>query len=96
MKYLIIDGMAFGTGVRNGVEGGFIDIEEFDISETLSKKLKQWLLEYEDEHYNGYADPININKLDNKGIEIAKLFRSELKDCKVEYYSNGKTKMIKL
>ncbi len=85
--YLTVDGYFVGTGIRDSVEGGFVELELLAISPGLKDRIKKWVLQYEVEHYNDYADEENIEKLDIEGREIAILLKKELVDVKVKYYS---------
>lgn len=88
-RYLVVDGMINGTGVRDQYDGGYIDPELLGISPTLIARLHNWLKKYEEEHYAGYINQILIQELDKEGVEISKAIKAELKDCKISYYSNA-------
>ena len=89
MKYLIIDGMLHGTGIRDGNTGGYIEPDKLELSKPLIARLGKWLLEYEDEHYNEFSNQKIVAKLDNEGQKISALIKSELIDVKVDYFSNA-------
>lgn len=88
MKYLIIDGMLNGTGIRDKYEGGYISLESLGLTDKLKKKIKTWLNAYELEHYNGYANEQKILELDKKGFEIATEIKTTL-NAKVIYFSSA-------
>jgi hypothetical protein len=88
MKYLIIDGMLNGTGIRDKYNGGYLYPEDLNLNASTVELLNKWLVEYEIEYYKEYNDAIKINVLDSKGIEIANIIKVEL-NCKVEYYSDA-------
>lgn len=90
MKYLVIDGLLHGTGVRDYYEGGYIYPEDLGLSSDLIKKLNDWLLRYEEEHYNGFSDIKLVDHLDIEGKDIAHAIKQELLEVKVDYYSAGK------
>lgn len=90
--YLTVDGYFHGTGIRDSVEGGLVELELLSISLDLKKKITKWVLQYEIEHYNGYADMQNIERLDLEGKEIAILLKKELIDVKVIYNSAATNK----
>jgi hypothetical protein len=90
MMYLIVDGMASGTGIRDAVNGGFLKLNTLETSSDFNEKLLSWLRAYENEHYNSYSDDAIVNALDKRGIELARELSDELKDAKVEYYSSAK------
>lgn len=85
--YLTVDGYFHGTGIRDSVEGGFVELELLAISPSLKERIRKWVLQYEVEHYNNYANEKNIENLDREGKEIAILLKKELIDVKVKYYS---------
>lgn len=85
-NYLTVDAYFVGTGIRDSVEGGFVELELLSISHTLKERIERWVFEYEVEHYNHYADEQNIEKLDLEGKEIAILVKKEL-NAKVIYWS---------
>lgn len=91
-NYLTVDGCFRGTGIRDSVEGGFIDLDSLDINSELKEKIKRWVLEYESEHYKNYLDKQNIEQLDLTGKEIARMIADELINTKVKYYSAAKMK----
>ncbi len=91
-NYLTVDGYFAGTGIRDSVEGGFVELELLAISPGLKDRIKKWVLQYEAEHYNHYADEENIEKLDIEGKEIAILLKKELIHVKVKYYSAANSK----
>ncbi len=84
-NYLTVDGYFVGTGIRDSVDGGFIELELFSISPDLKDKIKKWVFQYEVEHYNDYANEKNIETLDTEGKEIAMLLKKELINVKVKY-----------
>jgi len=49
-----------------------------------------WLLRYADAHFMGFNDEDLTNSLDLEGLQIRNLLRLELKECKIEYFSNAK------
>ena len=90
MKYLIIDACPNGTGIRDYYEGGYIVPENLNLSVAIISNLKEWLLEYENEFYNGYSDNDLLSKLDKRGKEIALTIKKELVNTKIEYFSDAK------
>lgn len=90
MRYLIIDGMIHGTGIRDKYKGGYLPIDSLGFSEEIKNRIREWLNFYEQEHYAGFIHPNIIDKLDKEGIAIAKIIKTHLPDSKVEYYSNAK------
>ncbi|OUS23373.1 hypothetical protein A9Q98_14900 [Thalassotalea sp. 42_200_T64] len=94
MKYLIIDGMFSGTGIRDSVEGGYLNPAELGLSSELKRKISDWVSRYEDEHYLQYEDKSMVADLDAEGIKICNLLKSEIPNLKVEYYSTAEMKKI--
>lgn len=94
MKYLVVDGMLSGSGIRDYYDGGYVDIEALSLSSELKSKIQVWLEKYEEQHFDGFADSAAIDLLDCQGIELAKRLLKELGDVKVEYYSAAKMKKI--
>ncbi|WP_259016788.1 hypothetical protein [Emticicia fluvialis] len=90
MKYLVIDAALGGTGIRDKYQGGYIDPDDLDLSIIIKQRLKEWLLKYENEHYNGFADGTLIEDLDQEGREIALIIKNELKQVKIEYFSDAR------
>jgi hypothetical protein len=96
MREIIIDGMLHGTGIRDKYEGGYLYPQDIGLPDEIILKLNQWLLEYEEEHYNSFSNKKNIKRLDSEGIEIARQIRDKLGDTKVSYYSNAEMKGLKI
>jgi hypothetical protein len=90
MKYLIIDAELSGTGIRNYYQGGYIIPEDLDLSVDTRDRLKEWLLKYENEHYNGFKDETLIDELDQEGKEIARVIKCEIADVKIQYFSSAR------
>lgn len=94
MRYLIVDGMLSGTGIRNAVEGGYVDLHELGLSSELIKDFSLWLSRYEDVHYAQFEDKQEIAVLDSQGIALCKRLQNELPDSKIEYFSNAEMRKI--
>jgi hypothetical protein len=47
MRYLTIDGMCSGTGIRDSVTGGYICPSELGLSEGLVARIDRWVKRYE-------------------------------------------------
>lgn len=88
MRYLTIDGMLSGTGIRDSVAGGYIEPRELGLSDGLVAQINQWVKRYEQAHYLQFHDKNENDKLDQEGVAISCLVRDELPDVKIEYYSN--------
>lgn len=94
MTYLLVDGMYGGTGIRNVIEGGYVDISDLNISLKLQEDISNWLELYAKAHFDQYANRGDIDILDKKGIEICKELRKELSNHKIEYFSDALMKKI--
>jgi hypothetical protein len=91
MNYLTVDGMLSGTGIRGSVAGGYLEPTQLDLSQSLASQITSWLAQYEDGHYAGFGDTVEVAKLDAEGIRIAQQIQRELPQTKVEYYSHAQT-----
>lgn len=94
MKYLTVDGMMSGTGIRDTVDGGYISPEELGLSTELCKKISKWVCRYERAHIAGYRDGLEVAELDKEGVEIRRLVQSEQAERKVVYFSAADMKKI--
>ncbi len=94
MRYLTIDGMLSGTGIRDSVAGGYIEPPKLGLSTELVAQIEEWVKRYEQAHYLQFCDK-NVNEeLDQEGVAISRLLRDELPDVKIEYYSNANMRKI--
>jgi hypothetical protein len=96
MRYLIIDGMLSGTGVRDPFNGGYLDPNEAGFSPELVRRIEKWVSDYETAHYRQFNDEAENQRLDQEGIEIARQAQAQLPETKVEYFSNIQMKKIGL
>jgi hypothetical protein len=94
MKYLVIDAALHGTGIRDYYEGGYIDPDNLGLNDEIIKRINEWLLKYENEHYDSFENLSTINALDNEGMAIAVIIKKQLSEAKIDYYSAAK--MIKV
>lgn len=91
MNYLIIDAAVGNTGIRDKYNGGYLSPEELGISTDTIELLQNWLLKYEAEYFTSYIHETLTDKLDSEGKEIASRIKNELKDIKIEYYSDARS-----
>lgn len=96
MKYLIIDGMLSGTGVRDAVEGGYLDLNDLGISADTVKIISAWHARYEHAHYAQFVDADEVGQLDAQGLSICKRLKLELPHSKIEYFSSAEMRKIPL
>ncbi|WP_416463560.1 hypothetical protein [Sphingomonas sp. VDB2] len=85
---LLVDGMLSGTGIRDAINGGYIDPKSIGLSEQLACGLTSWLARYEDAHFAGFPDDL-VAELDKNGMALASRIREELTGTTVGYFSNG-------
>ncbi|MCB0477797.1 MAG: hypothetical protein KDC84_06520 [Crocinitomicaceae bacterium] len=90
MRYLTIDGMLNGTGIRDAVNGGYILPEDLGLSSEICQIISTWLEKYASEHFKGYKDDALIEELDLEGKVIAQRIKNELKEIKLQYFSDAK------
>ena len=88
--------MLSGTGIRDGVNGGYIPLDELEISAILSSQISKWLSNYEMAHYSQYSNMNENTLLDEEEIKIAKEIKTVLKDVEVIYFSNYLMREIRL
>lgn len=94
MMTIVIDGLLNGTGIRDKYESDYIKPETLGLRSDLISRLNTWLEQYAQEHFYGFSNINEIERLDKIGIEIAKEIKASLSDTKVIYYSNGLLKEI--
>ena len=92
-RSLLIDGMLSGTGVRDAINGGYIEPKALGLSTDLIIDLADWLHRYEKAHFGGF-DAQLVSELDDLGIVLMARDASELPQAKVAYFSNGLMKHI--
>lgn len=88
-KYLTIDGMLSGTGIRDTLEGGYITPESLGLHIETVIKIEKWLEKYEEQHYNGFSNKAINDSLDEEGKIIARIIKEQFPDCKIEYFSDA-------
>jgi hypothetical protein len=89
----LIDGMLSGTGVRDAINGGYVDPQYLGLSESLTCSLASWQAQYEDAHFAGFPDN-RVAELDKEGAALASRLRDELPGVTVGYFSNGLMKRL--
>jgi hypothetical protein len=90
MKYLVVDAMLSGTGIRDYYTGDYLEPESLSLSVATVQQLKDWLSRYKREHNQGYVSDEVIDELDREGKEIAFAIKSELADVKITYFSDAR------
>ncbi len=89
----LIDGMLSGTGVRDAVEGGYLQPTAIGLSTSLVADVADWQRRYEDAHFTGFPEDA-VASLDVEGLALRSRVQAELSDKSVGYFSNGR--MIRL
>ena len=95
MRYLTVDGMLSGKGIRFSLTGEYLDPSEVGFSTELVRRIEKWLIDYETAHYRQFDDEAENQRLDQEGIEIARQAQSQLPEMKVEYFSNADLKKLR-
>jgi hypothetical protein len=93
---LLVDGMLSGTGVRDAINGGYLEPRELKLSADLSAALAAWVSEYRLLHMEGYVDAATIEHLDQAGRALATRLAAERRDHLVGYYSDALLQRIAL
>ena len=94
MRYLTVDGMLSGTGIRDSLTGKYLDPSEVRFPSELVRRIEKWTIDYETAHYSQFNDEAENQRLDQEGIEIARQAQSQLPEMKIEYFSNAQMKKI--
>jgi len=89
----LIDGMLSGTGVRDAVEGGYLQPEAIGLSTSLVADVVDWQRRYEDAHFAEFPED-TVASLDVEGLALRLRVQAELPDKSIGYFSNGR--MIRL
>ena len=89
----LIDGMMSGTGVRDAINGGYVDPETLGFSRALIHELDKWLQRSKAAHFAGH--PMNeVATLDREGAALAHKARAELSEYNFGYFSDGLMKRL--
>jgi hypothetical protein len=91
---LLVDGMLSGTGIRDALEGGYLQPRELNLSPAFSNALASWVLRYAEMHYAGYKDAAAIAALDKEGMALRDQLEAERPDHVVGYYSDALSKRL--
>ena len=90
---LLIDGMLSGTGVRDDIEGGYVEPAKLGLSTELVRDLAVWQAKYEEAHFAGFQESV-VSELDEAGQRLARRVGDELPEIDVGYFSNGLMKRL--
>ncbi|MDR2171938.1 MAG: hypothetical protein LBP59_17475 [Planctomycetaceae bacterium] len=86
MRYLVIDGMLNGTGIRDIGENKYIRPDELKLDKILVERIRNWLEKYALAYYENFINKDRIEALDTEGIEITIAIKKALPTCKIDYY----------
>jgi hypothetical protein len=86
-KYLTIDAMVAGTGIRDSYDGCYVELSILPISDDLRTKFVKWLDRYKCEHDKSFFDDAVNQRLDEEGLKICKALKAEMPTVKIEYFS---------
>jgi hypothetical protein len=90
---LLIDGMLPGTGIRDAVNGGYVEPASLNLSGSLVNDIAEWQERYEACHFANF--PIEtVTELDEEGVSLAARAAAALPGICVGYYSNGLMKRL--
>jgi hypothetical protein len=95
MRYLIVDGMLSGTGVRDTVSGGYVVLAELGLSPSVVEMIANWLARYEAAHYRQSADLGEVKARDDIGLKLCDRLAQELPGNKVGYFSAARMEGLK-
>jgi len=89
----LIDGMLSGTGVRDTVNGGYVEPGAIGLSSLLVRDIAAWQQKYEEAHFAGFPEEL-VADLDEEGLVLSSRAAGELGGKSVGYYSNGRLKRL--
>ena len=90
---LLIDGMLSGTGVRDAVNGGYLQPDAIGLSASLVADVADWQRRYERAHFAGFPES-DVTVLDEEGLTLLARVQAERPDKNVGYFSNGRMKRL--
>ncbi len=90
MRYLTIDGMRSGTGIRDAVAGGYVQPSDLGLSAALQERISRWVARCAEAHARQYDGPAEVEALDADGLAIARLVSALLPGSKVDCFSDAK------
>jgi len=93
MVDFLIDGMLSGTGIRDAINGGYVDASTLGLSNDFAKDLSAWQQRYEEAHFAEF--PLEeVIVLDREGKVLARRAAVELPERSFGYFSNGQMKLL--
>ena len=95
MRYLTVDGELSGTGIRDSVNGGYVDPETLGLGVELLGRISRWVVRYENAHYDNFVSQREVVELDAEGVQICQMLRLERpSDDKIDYFSSAKMQRL--
>src|SRR5438105_3647612 len=91
-----LDGELSGTGVRDAINGGYLDLQDLPLSAGLRSAISEWQRKYEDAHFHSFEDADTNGRLDREGIALARSLKHEMSDAEVVYFSSAYLREIPL
>jgi len=95
MCYLIVDGILSGTGIRDAISGGYVELAELGLSPNAVELIANWLARYEAAHYRQFNDSREVEALDDIGLELCDRPAQELPGNKIGYFSAARMEKLK-
>ena len=89
----LIDGMMSGTGIRDAINGGYVEPSDLGLSSELTGDIERWVEEYRMAHMQGHPDH-DVAELDRVGLSIMARVQNELPTQKLGYYSDGRLERL--
>ena len=90
---LLIDGMMSGTGIRDAINGGYVEPADLGLSRELANDIEHWVGEYGAAHIRGHPVQL-VAELDCAGLAILSRVQDELPMRKLGYYSDGRLERL--
>jgi len=95
MRYLLVDGMLSGTGVRDAIGGEYVDLAELGLLPNVVQLITGWLTRYQAAHCRQFDDPREVQTLDEIGLELCGRLAQELPGSKIGYFSAARMEKLK-
>jgi hypothetical protein len=86
MRYLLVDGMLSGTGVRDAIGGGYVDLAELGLLPNVVQLITGWLARYETAHYRQFDEPQEVQALDEIGLELCDRLARNFRETRLDTF----------
>lgn len=90
---LLVDGMMSGTGIRDAINGGYVELADLNLSESLAREIRDWQSDCRTVHIEGHPSD-RVSVLDEEGLSLMARVQAELPNKSVGYYSDGLLKRL--